>query len=196
PYHGDYLYHYDRAVDAQRAVAADATTAWPTALTIDASGTAARLMPGAPVVVEGGGQAVLEEVRLDSLVPETALPLAGRPAPPWSREGWFHAYRLMAGAVSDPQVRTQAAGPYHRRLESAGRVHRRVRADVVGGRRRSCPAARPIPQRMDGQPGDVDDGRGRPGPCRCADARLRRQVAAGVPQGAGRGQNHVHVAPV
>ena len=114
PYHGDYLYHYDRAVDAQRAVAADATTAWPTALTIDASGTAARLMPGAPVVVEGGGQAVLEEVRLDSLVPETALPLAGRPAPPWSREGWFHAYRLMAGAVSDPQVRTQAAGLYHR----------------------------------------------------------------------------------
>ena len=114
PYHGDYLYHYDLAQDAQRAVAAEATTAWPAAFTVDASGAAARLMPGAPVVVEGGGQAVLEEVSLESLVPEIDLPLAGRPAPPWSREGWFHAYRLMAGAVADARVRTQAAELYHR----------------------------------------------------------------------------------
>lgn len=111
PYHGDYLYHYDLARDAQRAAAE--AGAWP-ALTVEAPGAAGRLMSGAPIAVEGSGQATLEEVGLDGLVPEIALPLAGRPAPPWSREGWFHAYRLMAGAMADPRARGQAADLYQR----------------------------------------------------------------------------------
>jgi len=115
PYHGDYFYHYDLAQEALRAVAvASATPPLPPAFRIKATGATARLMIGPPTAAEGTWQAAIEVIGLDTLVPETGLPLAGRPAPPWGKEGWFHAFRLLADYVSDPRVHRQAVEIYQR----------------------------------------------------------------------------------
>jgi len=114
PYHGDYFYHYDLAREALRTAASDSTkTPLPPTFRIKATGAAARLMVGPTTVANGTWQAAIEVIGLDILVPEAGLPLAGRPAPPWGREGWFQAFRLLAGYVSDPQVRNHAVEIYH-----------------------------------------------------------------------------------
>jgi hypothetical protein len=80
PYHGDYLQHADLAEAAQSAPA-----------------------PG-PVIPTAGVR--VETIAIDDLLAGQATAVGGWLGPPWLKEGWFHAYRLLAGTLSDP-----AAGP-------------------------------------------------------------------------------------
>src|SRR3989442_13789340 len=106
-----------------------------TAFRIRATVASARLMIGPPTAAEGTWQAAIEVIGLDTLVPETGLPLAGRPAPPWGKEGWFHAFRLLADYVSDPRVHRQAVEIYQR-LTAGVRGAEHENGGPEGGRRR------------------------------------------------------------
>jgi len=89
PYHGDYLQHWDLAQAARKAV--ETASAGP---------------PSRPVTVE--------EVDLQSLLAAHAIGAGGTFAPPWLKEGWFHAYLLQAPAISDPAARQAVEGLYRR----------------------------------------------------------------------------------
>ncbi len=91
PYHADYLQHADLAEAAKRR-----------------AGTA---------TAGGGGSGTPrpEAVGIDELLAGQATSLNGWLGPPWLKEGWFHAYLLHAGTVSDPAAR-QAVEALYRRL--------------------------------------------------------------------------------
>jgi len=89
PYHADYLQHWDLAQSARRAVEA---------------------APAGPP----GRAATIEEVDLQSLLAVHAIGAGGTFAPPWLKEGWFHAYLLQAPAISDPAARQAVEGLYRR----------------------------------------------------------------------------------
>jgi len=89
PYHADYLQHWDLAQSARKALEAAP------------AGPAPR-----PVAVE--------EVDLQSLLAAHAIGAGGTFAPPWLKEGWFHAYLLQAPAISDAATRQAVEGLYRR----------------------------------------------------------------------------------
>jgi len=90
PYHADYLQHWDLAQAARRAV---------------------ETTPAAP----SSRPPAIEEVDLQGLLAPYAIGAGGTFAPPWRKEGWFHAYLLQAPAISDPAAR-QAVETLYRRL--------------------------------------------------------------------------------
>jgi hypothetical protein len=76
PFHADYLYHADRAEAARAVVAADKKQ------------TNARI----------------EIVDTAALMARAAVRYNGWSGPPWLRQGWFHAYLLLAPSVSDARI--------------------------------------------------------------------------------------------
>ena len=46
-----------------------------------------------------GADVVLEEVPVDELLASTGVPFDGWSGPPWAKEGWFEAHRLLAPAL-------------------------------------------------------------------------------------------------
>jgi hypothetical protein len=99
PFHPDYLHHADRAEAARAAVAAQ-KIAKP---------------PGKLEIVEETALAAQAGARYNGWV-----------GPPWSRQGWFHAYLLLAPAVRDAAARA--------RIEEAAR--RLMRGEHRGLRER------------------------------------------------------------
>ncbi len=101
PYHADYLHHLDRALGAKRA--------YETPPPPSAARPSLRLRVAGPLarrLVPGSGQAdpwdaTLEEIDAGDLVAQRRISLNGWLGPPWMKEGWFHAYLLHAGAVTD-----------------------------------------------------------------------------------------------
>ncbi len=89
PYHADYLQHWDLAQAARKA--AETAPAGP---------------PPRPVAVE--------EVDLQSLLAARTIGAGGTFAPPWLKDGWFHAYLLQAPAITDPAARQIVEGLYRR----------------------------------------------------------------------------------
>ncbi len=111
PYHGDYLYHVDRAEAARQRVFGGDPPALPGELKVRAAGALARglVRPG---WLTTGPQwdATVEEVSIVHLVAEATVVLNGWLGPRWVRSGWFHAYRLLADSIE----------PVHRRQIDAG----------------------------------------------------------------------------
>jgi hypothetical protein len=89
PYHADYLQHWDLAQSARKAV--EAAPAGPPARA-----------------------AAIEEVDLQTLLAAHAIGAGGTFAPPWLKEGWFHAYLLQAPAITDAAARQAVEGLYRR----------------------------------------------------------------------------------
>jgi len=107
PYHADYLQHWDLAQAARKAV---------------------ETTPAAP----SSRSPALEEVELQSLLAPYAIGAGGTFAPPWLKEGWFHAYLLQAPAISDPAARQAVEGLY-RRLVTFAYDGAAERADLERG---------------------------------------------------------------
>ncbi len=134
PFHADYLFHADLAAAAGRQVreAASAEAAAPP-LRLAATGRLAEsLIPadwragtGGPGASPGGApaaaaaDATVEVVELDALLAPHRLHLNGWLGPPWLKAGWFHAYLLLAGAVTDRAAR-ERADALVRRLTAGG----------------------------------------------------------------------------
>jgi hypothetical protein len=82
PFHADYLHHADRAEVARAAVAAQKSARLP-----------------------AGGK--LEVIEVAALAAQASARYNGWSGPPWIRQGWFHAYLLLAPAMTDSAGRAR-----------------------------------------------------------------------------------------
>jgi hypothetical protein len=96
PFHGDYLAHADRAAAALIGEAAPL----PGDLKVRASGLA-RDLARREWLSDGTWDAAIEEVSAAGLVADATVALNGWLGPRWTRSGWFHAYRLLEGSITD-----------------------------------------------------------------------------------------------
>jgi hypothetical protein len=99
PYHADYVHHLDRVEAAMSAIGP--VSGVSRSLRIRARG------PVAEAIVRmrwqpGGDDAniVLEEVPLTQLTADAGASLDGAMGPPWVKEGWFQAHRLLSSAIA------------------------------------------------------------------------------------------------
>ena len=102
PFHGDYLHHADLA-KAAKARYADTTNEASTAagkLMIRASGPLAQVYPEWSAR-NADWDAEVIEIDAAELVNAAMLTVNGWLAPPWVKNGWFHAERMLAEAASD-----------------------------------------------------------------------------------------------
>ena len=113
PFHPDYLQHLDRIEEARAALSA-AKAALPD-LKIQAQGARAKALAGGRSAAEGGsGDVRLEQVDLSALGKESGLPLSAQPSPPWLRQGWFQAYKLLSPGIGDAALDKNVEATYER----------------------------------------------------------------------------------
>jgi len=107
PYHGDYVQHVDLAGALRKRLEHEAPGAGPR---VRAPGKLAEALRGAGVrVVDAEADALLEEIPLRDLLAPRATNLNGWSAPPWSKDGWFHAALLLTGTLADSAARRQVS---------------------------------------------------------------------------------------
>jgi hypothetical protein len=116
PYHEAYVAHADRIAERREAAVAGPVPA----VRIRATGRPVRWLEaaGRPPVV-GEADAVLEEVPLERLLGAERTDFAGRPGPPWVKDGVEQAYRLLADAVDGHDARREVEA-LHRELQAPG----------------------------------------------------------------------------
>jgi hypothetical protein len=118
PYHMDYLVHYDLAQAAQEDILGRSTPGDEMGradVAVDASGALAQALVGRKWSSRvGGWDARVETVDADELLGATASNVDGVLGPPWLKEGWFSAYLLLGGTVTDRGVRANVGRVYHR----------------------------------------------------------------------------------
>ncbi|MFQ6018090.1 MAG: hypothetical protein ACE5KF_07820 [Kiloniellaceae bacterium] len=115
PYHSDYLHHADRIEDAKAAVRAQGAIPLPV-LKFQAIGRHAETLVQSRWALDSDDWNVrLEEVPVDQLMASAGIRLNGWVGPPWIKEGWFHAYRLLGSAIAEPEKK-RIADALHGRL--------------------------------------------------------------------------------
>lgn len=118
PYHADYLYHVDRVESwkgrfaVQPAESGRPAEAGPR---LRPRGRLAERLVSPLWRSSGQWDATIEEIEIDGLLAKYVTRLAGWWGPPWFKEGWFHAYLLLAEKISDGPTR-QAVEALVRRL--------------------------------------------------------------------------------
>lgn len=105
PMHADYFRHFDLAVQAKERLArpGDAGAA---EVRLHARGDLAERLAGSRrAAAEGVWDARLELTALDDLLAPHRFAMNGWEGPPWLKQGWFHAYLLLAPSLDEPQRR-------------------------------------------------------------------------------------------
>jgi hypothetical protein len=146
PLHGDYLVHADlaEAKVARFAAVAEPSTGRSPKISIEGA-LAERI--GRPEWRAQGGvywDAFLGEVDARRLVADASTHLNGWSGPQWVRSGWFHAHRLLADGVADPEERRRIDGDLARLQsgDAAGAVERaNLERDMVRRLTAGCRAA-------------------------------------------------------
>ncbi len=101
PYHADYLHHLDRIEVAVGSLAGAASTA---AIRLGGKDQLARSIIQARWGLQAdAGDFTLETVSIEDLVAAAGVQLDGWSGPPWIKEGWFHAYRLLVGGLDSAE---------------------------------------------------------------------------------------------
>ena len=107
PYHADFLHHLD-LIEESRA-APDSVDPAATSLKVRAKGRHAETIVRSRWGTGSGEWDVsLEEVRVYDFGADADTRLNGWLGPPWAKEGWFQAYRLLAPAIADAESRQEA----------------------------------------------------------------------------------------
>lgn len=97
PFHPDYLQHMDRVEEAKARLHVRATNR---ALKFKVQGRRAEALVRSRWALDSTEWDVqLEEVPVFKLMSSSG----GRLGPPWMKEGWFHAYQLLASAIDEPE---------------------------------------------------------------------------------------------
>jgi hypothetical protein len=124
PYHADYLHHLDRVEAAVAGVASQPTAALPVGAKGALAETIVRARLGA---VAQAADVVLEAVPVDDLISAASVQFGGWMGLPWTKEGWFHAYRLLVPGLAAKE-RAAAEETYERltRGELRGGLAERV----------------------------------------------------------------------
>ena len=105
PYHADYLHHLDRIETAKAAVGDGPSPAAPAK--VGAKGQLAETIVAGPVGSRGNGADDCSEgVPVDDLLAAAGVQFDGWSGPPWVKEGWFHAHRLLAPGLDAASRRT------------------------------------------------------------------------------------------
>jgi len=118
PFHADYLQHFDLAEASKKEhlnrPANDQNSVRHT-LKVRARGTLAeKLVRSRWRLDEREWDVTVEELDLGDLVSTHRMSLNGWLGPPWIKEGWFHAYLLLADAVTDRTAKRASASIYDR----------------------------------------------------------------------------------
>jgi hypothetical protein len=99
PLHGDYWHHFDLAAAAKDRIGTQSAS---DGVRIRAVGALAeRLVRTHFTAATADWDASVEEVDRDRLVAATRFMSNGWAGPPWLKEGWFHAYLLLAAALDE-----------------------------------------------------------------------------------------------
>ncbi len=102
PFHADYLHHLDRIEAAKSTLGGGVST--PAATKVSAKGQLAETIVRARWDLGGNaGDIVLEAVPVEDLLAGAGVQLDGWSGPPWIKEGWFHAYRLLAAGLDSTE---------------------------------------------------------------------------------------------
>jgi hypothetical protein len=143
PFHGDYLYHVDRAEAAKARLLVASVAAPPARLTVRADPALAGL--ARPEWRSDGPiwDVAVESVDAASLVVSTLTSLDGWFGPPWLKAGWFQAVHLLRDAIDTEEGRQHAdalqarleAGDYRDPVERIN-LERELVAAVAGGCRK------------------------------------------------------------
>jgi hypothetical protein len=106
--HPDYFHHFDLAAAARTrfGTAPASAVVGPRVRAVGA--LAERLVPARIAPAAAGWDASVEEVDLDGLMAAHRFTLNGWIGPPWLKEGWFHAYLLLGGALADGDPKRRA----------------------------------------------------------------------------------------
>jgi hypothetical protein len=143
PWHGDYLYHVDRAeAEKTRLLGAPAASP-PHNLRVRAGGMLAGLVRPEWWAQGPDWDAAVEEVGAAELVAASTVSLNGWLGPAWAKTGWFHAERILGDATDDAEVRhrTEAmsqrlrTGDYRDTVERVN-LERELVAALTGGCRK------------------------------------------------------------
>jgi hypothetical protein len=93
PYHADYVHHLDRVADARHALARRDPEAVPAPLKVRAEDPVALAL--AQAFAADDADVALTEVPVDDLIADVGSHRNDGLGPPWVREGWFQAHRLL-----------------------------------------------------------------------------------------------------
>src|SRR5262245_28696004 len=117
-YHMDYLHHFDAlnlAGQAHRDRAAHAAIPISGSMKVQARGALAEtVLPSSWRATDGTWAAVLEEIDIGTLAAQDLTSTNGWQGPLWLKEGWYHAYRLLAPQLTDGVVQSQVEAIYTR----------------------------------------------------------------------------------
>ncbi len=117
PFHGDYLYHADRAEAATARFLELPPAAPPPGLKIRAAGPLALVVRPEWRAQGAEWDAELAQIDAGALVASSITSIDGWLGPAWLKTGWFHARRLLGDAIDDGESRRRA-GALSRQLES------------------------------------------------------------------------------
>jgi hypothetical protein len=119
PYDPDYLAHFD-LLEARKKDFQSAPRGSIGGLRVRAKGPLAEKLLGGKSsgAIGASWDATLEDVDLEEVVAPQRIGVDGWLGPPWLKAGWFHAYLLLAPAITDRATR-QAVETQYQRLVSA-----------------------------------------------------------------------------
>jgi hypothetical protein len=118
PFHGDYLFYADLAAAATaRYLEASAERAVPSALRFKVGGALTHLAHPGTSAAGPAWDLAIEEVPAADLVAAATTSVDGWLGPPWIKAGWFHAARMLAGALENAEA--SAADALLARLEAS-----------------------------------------------------------------------------
>ncbi|MBI4610464.1 MAG: hypothetical protein HY726_15815 [Candidatus Rokubacteria bacterium] len=140
PYHADYLEHFDLARAAADELARGGREPAPL-LTLRARGAVVTELLGEAAAAERAADATIDEIEIEELLGPHRVQLNGWLGPPWLKEGWYHAYLLHAGHLSDAGARRTAEELYARLVRGAWRdraEHATLARRLVSLLRRGC----------------------------------------------------------
>lgn len=131
PYDADYLEHADLAEVAKRNAVGDrGDDGEPSRLevaVVAVGALAESLVKAYPGSLKTGRDAQIATVDIADLVTSQRTGLDGFGGPPWLKDGWFHAYLLLADRVGDRRAREQVDQLYHRLISGEyGRTEEKV----------------------------------------------------------------------
>jgi hypothetical protein len=103
PWHGDYLHHADLA-EAAAARFSEGGADAGSSLKVRTEGTVAQGLVRPEWNSEAADwDAAIAEVGVRDLVASSTMATNGWLGPRWARSGWFHAHRLLADLISEPE---------------------------------------------------------------------------------------------
>jgi hypothetical protein len=143
PWHGDYLYHVDRAEAEKTRLLSAPAAALPRNLMVRTGGMPASLVRPEWRVHGQDWDAAVEEVGAAELMAASTISVNGWLGPAWVKTGWFHAERILADATDDAEERhrTEAisqrlkTGDYRDTVERVN-LERELVAALTGGCRK------------------------------------------------------------